>query len=272
MRKKTILAVIIIVLSITMLPIPGFTASNEKMNLIIKEFKDFSGETADWDLESSNWWESAKNWAGTSKVKMPTPGAIAVWNDDIAFVSEILDEEHIILEYYKDDYSSITKKISDLEKDFVGYIYPHKYSDTYEYVDTLEKEGYPPLRIFNLFNFASLDVEGGVQTNGATVILHQPTKSSGQRWFMVQLDDGNYKIVAGNSGKVLDVGKNLFINTYVSSDRQKWSLELNNGAYIIRNKAQPDKVLTYNNEKGIISLEDPKGSSNGNQRWMLTKF
>jgi hypothetical protein len=86
----------------------------------------------------------------------------------------------------------------------------------------------------------SMDVNGGSQSEGASIIQWSTSEGLNQQWTFVKLDGLYYKIVAGHSGKVLAVqdastanNANIIQQTYTAGDtpNDEWKLDDMGGGY-----------------------------------------
>lgn len=121
----------------------------------------------------------------------------------------------------------------------------------------------------------ALDVSGYSASPGALVDQWAYVGGNNQKWEMIDVGDGYFKIYSAHSGLVLDIAAGSSdgqINQAASADKdsQKWKLEKVNGYYKIVNKSN-GKVLDVSNESydngASVHLWDYVGKDN--QLWTI---
>lgn len=85
-----------------------------------------------------------------------------------------------------------------------------------------------------------LDVSGGSNVDGANVQIWADANEKQQKFELIYIGNGNYKILCKRSGKALTVSEtgtayssNVYQSTYIQKSNQKWRIEKNNNEYYI---------------------------------------
>lgn len=93
-------------------------------------------------------------------------------------------------------------------------------------------------KIVNRYNGKVLAVTGGGQTDGTDVRMETDTDSLNQKWDIIRMKDGYYRLYNANSGKVLDVtadtlspGGNVQQWTFLNGFNQYWCIDKAGSGY-----------------------------------------
>ncbi len=126
----------------------------------------------------------------------------------------------------------------------------------------------------------NMDVNSASQNDGASIIQWNPTGALNQQWTLVSLDGLYYKIVAGNSGKVLAVenasvsdGAKIVQQTYTAGDaaNDEWKLDnVGNGYFRIVNRLSGKAIdmPAANLNPGTQFIQYPPSTAD-NQKFQL---
>jgi len=134
-------------------------------------------------------------------------------------------------------------------------------------------------RLVNVHSGKALDVAGGSNSDGATVLQWPYTGSSNQRWVLSYQGDGYYKITALHSGKALDVadlatgnGGRVIQWSVNGGGNQLWRVAANgDGSYRLVNKHSGKVLEVYgaSTSNGAAVDQWSWGNAN-NQKWRLS--
>lgn len=123
-------------------------------------------------------------------------------------------------------------------------------------------------------------VNGGVTTNGATIVQQTDTSANSQKWVITDLGTGYYKIINLNSSKSLDInggstsdGAQAIQYTYSGSNNQQWQItDLGTGYFkiLVRHSGKSLDVNGASTADGANIIQWTWSGSN-NQQWQLVK-
>lgn len=122
-----------------------------------------------------------------------------------------------------------------------------------------------------------LDVAGASQADGANVLQWTANGGNNQKWLVENTGNGEYRLLAGHSGKALQVdgtsdGSNVIQTAWNNSNAQKFTFEdMNDGYYRIHSVANSNLCLDVSgaSTSNGANVQVWSCHSNQNQRWSL---